>query len=177
MPVPERMRRVLSLRTLEAISHLCVMAGIGFAVLQYVAAQEDGRVSATLRSLDTFYQPRLTEARTNLLDFAASELAQYSGKSGSEAVVATLAESYILKQDGAARRDLTLVLEHLDFLAICARVGTCDADLAFEQLCPFAMSILTLYDRPIQRLRSDYGMRYLGTATEQVFRVGCTPMA
>lgn len=167
------MQRFMRMKYLEALSHFCVVVGIAFATLQYISSQKDGRVSATLLYLDSFYQPRLTEARANLLDFSATKLAPLSGLSGNQKAIASIADSFIFSDDRSARRDLTLILEHLDFLATCVEANTCDGELANRQLCDFANSILENFSQPLERLRNDYGMRNLGIATAAVFTKPC----
>lgn len=167
------MRRFMRMKFLEALAHFSVVVGIAFATLQYISSQKDGRVSATLRYLDSFYQPHLTDARANLLDFSATKLAPLSGLSGSDDAIASISDRYIFSDDSNARRDLTLILEHLDFLATCVEADTCDGDLANQQLCAFANSILDNFSQPLEKLRSDYGMRYLGIATAAVFTTPC----
>jgi len=171
------MQRYGRMKYLEALSHFCVVVGIAFATLQYISSQHDGRVSATLRYLDSFYQPRLTEARANLLDFSATKLAPLSGLSGSNDAIASLSDRFVFSDDSNARQDLTLILEHLDFLATCVEANTCDGDLANQQLCAFANSILNNFSHPLERLRNEYGMRYLGIATQSVFTTPCVLFA
>ncbi len=159
---------------LEALSHLCVILGIGFAALEYSGQAADKREQNALDFLQQFHDAPLTEARLRLQAYWFDvPVAQISGKPGSAGVIDALAlEQIFPTHGGKGSADLIRLVERLDVIATCVRNAICDPAIIRQQLGDYAQNLLCLYRAPLDRLRRDYALPNLGRATGSVLTAG-----
>lgn len=160
------------LPTLEGMSYICVVLGIGFAAIQYVSAKQETRSNNALTFVQGFQAAELMQSRLQLQRrWLEVPMARLSDKSGSAEVIDELATEYIFSQSGVQNvGHLIAVIDYLNVAAACANKGVCEDEIIEQQLGTLSRSLFCLYRAPIQRLRQDGAMNDFGSNAEKFFK-------
>jgi hypothetical protein len=141
--------------SVDKIAAIVTIAGIVFAVWQYLVIKQDGRVAATLGYVTRFSSAPVFDSFKNIYTAWGSEAGYAIQHSADPGSIAQKKIAFIIDQH--LEWDAVVVGDYFDQLYICVRENICDLPLAVTMLGRDIETVYVYSGRYLDAMRSKRG--------------------